>query len=1131
MNVMKPRLLQLILAVLLLALPTRAVSPIFNPLGNLVTNCDATLVQSTNGLFFGTTLNDGPALAGSIFVCATNTTFRLDGGLTNLHTFVASDGGQSDGGVVFAPSGMLFGTTARLALSNNVFPGGMGSIYRMSQSGAFSVLYRFGTQTNALGQPVDGASSHATPVAPAGNTIYGTAYLGGAFGYSNGGLGFGTIFKVQTNGASFSVLHSFTGNDGANPTALIIGADQSLYGATSSGGANTTVQTNGATGYGTIFNITTNGDFTSLYSFGIILASNGVPLDGSQPNSIFQASNGLFYGTAARGGSHGRGTFFSITTNGSFTLLYSFGSITNSAGLALDGDNPNGALIQGADGNYYGVTQFGGTTNTGTIYRMTPQGELTTIYSFSKSYPSRFGMYGPITPLGGLLLGRDLNFYGTTYAGGLTVGAAGCIYEFGPGLPSVLRAPFSVVPATVIAGSTFTYSNNVNSVYPTDIRWLLNGTPLTDNATVSGSSTPNLTLTNVSISDSGTYTIVASNAAGTALSTNILTVVPLQVATQPVGTNIAAGATNTFKVAAKSNFPFTCQWQLSEINLADDTRISGTSTTNLTIKDARLSDAGNYSVVFSNSAGSVTSSNADLTVQPFLLITAPTNQNTLAGLPISFSITVQNFGPITYQWQFNGTNLTEGPNISGSTTSNLVLQPASLASSGTYTVIVSNAVGATNLSASLVVFPQTALGCVMMNLHSFSFSTSWEPNQLQLGADGIIYGTTVLGGAYSGQTINPGNGTFFRVDTNGTVTTLHSFDGLHDGENPSGQLALSTNGTFFGIAENYSYQPTVFNITTNGTVATLTIISNVTFPFGVTMGADNRLYVADYYGNIFTIDPASGAYAKLYSFGKYGYLYSALTLGPDGMLYGTTADKIFKMDYNTNVTVLYTFTNNADGYGPSSYFAWATNGDLYGVTASGGAFGCGTVFKLSTNAQLTTLHSFGQLTNADGTSFDGRDPLSLIWGPDGMLYGPTYLDGCNNSGTVFRISTNGDFETLVWFSLATGKSPCFGQLVVGSDNNIYGTTSYGGAQSNGTIYRINLVPTSQPITATWNGNTTISISAAAIPGHTYQLQSTSSLAPADWQDIGTPATGTSTVITFNDMLSDTQRFYRVALVQ
>jgi uncharacterized repeat protein (TIGR03803 family) len=148
-----------------------------------------------------------------------------------------------------------------------------------------------------------------------------------------------------------------------------------------------------------------------------------------------------------------------------------------------------------------------------------------------------------------------------------------------------------------------------------------------------------------------------------------------------------------------------------------------------------------------------------------------------------------------------------------------------------------------------------------------------------------------------------------------------------------------------------------------------------------------------------------------------------------------------------------------------------------------------------------------------------------------MLYGPTLYGGCNNSGSVFRISTDGKFDTVAWFNPAIAGSPTAGQLVVGLDQNIYGTTWAGDPYANGCIYRINVVQNNQPIYATWNGNSTIVISAAAVPGHTYQPQYTSTLSPANWQNFATPATATSNTLTFTDAPSDNQRFYRLLLLQ
>ena len=116
--------------------------------------------------------------------------------------------------------------------------------------------------------------------------------------------------------------------------------------------------------------------FTNLYSFGSVVDTNGIPLDGAQPlASLVQGSDGSFYGTTSSGGTNGGGgSVFKIGTNGTLTSLYSFTG-TN------DGNRPNG-LVQGSDGNFYGTMSFGDASGEGTVFQVTPAGVLTTLVSF-----------------------------------------------------------------------------------------------------------------------------------------------------------------------------------------------------------------------------------------------------------------------------------------------------------------------------------------------------------------------------------------------------------------------------------------------------------------------------------------------------------------------------------------------------------------------------------------------------------------------------------------------------------------------------------------------------------------------------------------------------------------------------
>jgi uncharacterized repeat protein (TIGR03803 family) len=161
----------------------------------------------------------------------------------------------------------------------------------------------------------------------------------------------------------------------------------------------------GSNFYGSIYKLTPAGTFTSLYSF------TGLA-DGASPLSdLVQGRDGNFYGTTEEGGEDGYGTVFSVTTNGTLNTLYSF-SYT-------DGAYPEAGVIQGADGNFYGTTSAGGADGYGTVFSLTTNGALTTLCSFALTNGSG--------PSAALTLGTDGNFYGTTSSAG--VGGQGTAFK------------------------------------------------------------------------------------------------------------------------------------------------------------------------------------------------------------------------------------------------------------------------------------------------------------------------------------------------------------------------------------------------------------------------------------------------------------------------------------------------------------------------------------------------------------------------------------------------------------------------------------------------------------------------------------------------------------------------------
>jgi uncharacterized repeat protein (TIGR03803 family) len=314
---------------------------------------------------------------------------------TTLFSFDGTDGAFLAAGLVQATNGDLYGTTG--AASGDSSNGG--TVFKITPSGTLTTLYYFCSQTNCT----DGRGPLAGLVQATNGDFYGTTAAGGT---SNGG----TVFKITPSG-TLTTLYSFCsqsgGADGCAPTAgLVQATNGDFYGTTKYGGAN---------GYGTVFKITPSGTFTTLYSF----CSQSNCADGTTPTAaLLQATDGDFYGTTLNGGIGSYGTVFKITPTGSLTTLYRFCSQSG----CRDGYVPQAALVQATNGEIYGTTTGGGTKGSGTVFKITPDGMLTTLHSFDGTDGS--------DPYGGLVQATDGDFYGTTlYA---STGGYGTIFKITP---------------------------------------------------------------------------------------------------------------------------------------------------------------------------------------------------------------------------------------------------------------------------------------------------------------------------------------------------------------------------------------------------------------------------------------------------------------------------------------------------------------------------------------------------------------------------------------------------------------------------------------------------------------------------------------------------------------------------
>lgn len=291
-------------------------------------------VLATDGNFYGTTNVGGNTHHGGTIYKITP-----QGVLTTLYTFCptsACEGGKYPLVLMQASNGNFYGITANFGPDNN------GTIFEFTSAGAFKVLYSFCPQFNCA----NGGSAPRAPLMQARNgNLYGTTTGGGAYGN-------GTVFEISLAG-TFRTIHDFCSQslcpDGSSPYAgLVEDAHGNFYGTTFYGGANS---------FGTVFEITSAGEYVVLHSF-----DNADGCCSTSPPTL--ASDGNLYGVTSNSTTFG-GTIYEITAAHQFRLLASFCSPS-----VCSGANPYGNLFQATNGIFYGTTYSGGTSNQGTVFSL-----------------------------------------------------------------------------------------------------------------------------------------------------------------------------------------------------------------------------------------------------------------------------------------------------------------------------------------------------------------------------------------------------------------------------------------------------------------------------------------------------------------------------------------------------------------------------------------------------------------------------------------------------------------------------------------------------------------------------------------------------------------------------------------
>jgi uncharacterized repeat protein (TIGR03803 family) len=786
---------------------------------------------------------------------------------------------------------------------------------------------------------LDGDVPYSALVQGANGHFYGTAFEGGA-------ADAGVVFEVASNGV-VSALYSFTnGVDGGFPEAgLLLANDGNFYGTTFEGGTN---------GTGSVFKITPAGVFSPLYSFTSV-SKSGENQDGAYPvGSLIQAKDGNLYGTASTGGANGSGTLFEISLGGTFQPVYTFSAL-NTNGENNEGSDPAAAVIQGADGDFYGTANSGGANALGTVFQYDASTRgISLLHSFA-------GGGDGSRPLAALVQGTDGTFYGTTSEGGTN--AYGALFK--------VNSAGAFTPLYSFTNG----SDGANPVAP-----LVQGT----NGNLYGTSTGPQ-------SGFGTVFEMTTNGA----------VTPLYAFT---GGNDGAYPEAGLVQAADGAFFGTTS--------AGGTNNAGTV--------YRVAGQGAFSQVLSFIGGE----DGDAPQAP---LAQATN-----GI-------------------FYGTTYQGGPANEG------------------------------------VIFDLTSDG-ILTPLYAFTNGQdgAFPATGLTQGSDGNLYGTASVGGVNH-------VGVLFKMTPQGALTVLHSLTNLVEGSHPMGGLVQGSNGNFFGTTyQGGSHsEGAIFQMTPGGTVTPV---------YAFTNGAD-------------------GSYPK-----------AGLALGTDGNFYGTTTlggtnqnGTIFKIAPGGVLTPLYSFTNGVDGATPECQLVQGTNGNFYGATSAGGAKGYGTVFEITPSGAFAALYSF---TNG----IDGGTPAAgLALGAGGNLFGTASTGGSYGMGTLFEISGNGNFTALYSFVGPSDGAAPLAPLMLGDDGNLYGTTSSGGGSDGGTAFKLELSTLAVPqFTSIVFGSALITVTWTTVPGQMYQLQFATNLAQPNWSDLSIPKAGTGSPLSYGDStIGLVQRYYRV----
>jgi uncharacterized delta-60 repeat protein len=663
------------------------------------------------------------------------------------------------------------------------------------------------------------------------------------------------------------------------------------------------------------------------------------------------------------------------------------------------------------------------------------------------------------------------------------VPAEGLIRLLG-GEPAPSPPVFKIQPVEQVLNNTVVFAALIAAFPSPKYQWQLNGIDLP------GATHPELILTNLSASNAGSYQFLVTNLLGSAISEPVV-LRPPDILVQPSPQTVDEGRDTAFSVAATNSLPLSFQWQFQGANMI------GATNAILLLNGVRSTQAGNYTVVVSNSVGSITSAPARLDVVPPqtpVILVQPLSRTIEEGEAVSFGVVATNNLPLSFQWQFNATN------IPGATQSTLTFRSAHLSDAGIYRVVVSSEFRSMTSDAVLLVVkllePVTGPG-VVTNVDQASLEAAMSSgSSVTFGFNGIItltntlYITTniTLDGTGRSISLDGGNAVRHFVVTNGVTLRLINMTLINgkylgaDGQtnepgNPGWGGAIFNSGGTLALTDCKFINNQVSG--GNGGVANYPVTSPYDTSGGPAFGGaiystNGRVFATNC---LFASNSATGAQGNANGVGLYTV--------PGGAAMGGAV-------FSTNSVVCMngvTFTNNLAKAGEISGGRPAAGGGL----ASGGALADAAGTTALSNCVFVTNQALGATKVArsqdpipnqkdDNTSGSANGGAVFHDGGTMFITGTLFMNnaatggGGANRGLEVVIAANGNGGALFNQSGGLELRTCafvFNQANGGNGAGIstgFGHFSVGGSASGGGIYNLGALTT---INCTLAGNSCI----------------------------------------------------------